>query len=335
MKGIGLVGFGYWGPNLARNFAIQEGVRLAAICEQQPKRAAAAKQLYPSAHVTADYNELLNDPDIHAILIATPVSHHYPLAKQALLAGKDILVEKPFTQTYEEALELMELGESLGRIIAVDHTFLFTGAVKKIKELVDSKVLGDILYFDSVRINLGLFQKDVNVIHDLAPHDLAILSHLVDTPPVSVQAMGACHGGACMESVAYLHLEYETGMVAHFHFNWLAPVKVRKTLIAGTNKMVVWDDLEASEKVKVYDKGVLISNDPDSINKVKVDYRTGDMWAPKLLHQEALGVEARHFVDCIVGRTRPLAGASEGAQVVRILEASKESLANGGRRVAL
>lgn len=331
MIGVGLVGFGYWGPNLARNFSVQSGCRLVAICEQIPQRAESARRLYPSALVTSDYDEMLRHPDIQAILIATPVSHHYPLAKSALLAGKDVLVEKPFTQTYEQAQELCELGEKLGRVIAVDHTFLFTGAVQKVKELVDGGELGELVYFDSVRINLGLFQKDVNVIYDLAPHDLAILNFLVGSEPVSVQAMGACHGGAGMESMAYLHLEYESGLVAHFHFNWLAPVKIRKTLIAGTQKMIVWDDLEASEKIKIYDKGIVVTDDPDSINKIKVDYRTGDMWAPKLAHREALGAEAQHFLECVRDRTRPLADAQAGARVVRILEATRQALTTCGK----
>ncbi len=333
--GIGLVGYGYWGPNLARNFSSLGGCRLAAICDLNEKRRAAAQAAYPATRVTADYQALLADPEIQAVVIATPVSHHFSLAMAALCAGKDVLVEKPFTQTSEQGRKLVAEAERLGRIIAVDHTFLFTGAVQKIKELVDRHELGDLLYFDSVRINLGLFQEDVNVIYDLAPHDLSILMHLVGTDPVAVRAMGSRHGNHHLESLAYLHLEYADGFVAHFHFSWLAPVKIRKTIIAGTKQMIVYDDLNQTEKVKVYDKGIVVNPSPESLNKIKVDYRTGDMLAPKLLHREALQAEAEHFIDCVRTRKRPLADGLAGLQVVRVLEASERSLLAGGERILL
>jgi predicted dehydrogenase len=334
--GIGLVGYGYWGPNLARNFAAQPECTLRGICEISPARAELARRHFPGALVTADFRQLLADASIQAILVAVPVSAHFDLARQALEAGKDVLVEKPLTATAAEARELVAIAQRRGRLLAVDHTFLFTGAVLKIKQLIDSAALGEIMYIDSVRVNLGLFQHDVNVIYDLAPHDLAIVGFLTGKAPLSVQAMGGSLGGDALESIAYLHLEYAGGLIAHFHFNWLAPVKVRRTLIGGTRQMIVYDDMEPSEKVKVYDKGVVIKQgDVDSIYKTIVDYRTGDMVAPKLSTQEALAAEARHFLDCVRQRSQPLADGAAGLQVVRILEAAQASLREGGRRIAL
>lgn len=335
MINVALVGFGYWGPNLARNFSSQPDTRLAAICDLSPERLERAARFYPSTRVTSDYADILKDPDIGLVIIATPVSHHHPLAKAAILAGKDVFVEKPFTKNSAQARELIDLAERGGRIIAVDHTFLFTGAVQKIKELVDGHELGDLLYFDSVRINLGLFQEDVNVIYDLAPHDLSILLHIMDQDPVAVRAMGARPGDTNQVCLAYLHLEYASGFIAHFHFSWLAPVKIRKTIIAGTQKMVVYDDLDQSEKVKVYDKGITVVPNYESLSKIKVDYRTGDMNAPKLVHREALSAEAEHVVACVRDRTRPLADGAAGLRVVRVLEAAERSLALGGDRVTL
>jgi len=334
--GVGLVGYGYWGPNLARNFSSQPACRLVAICEENAERAAVASRYYPQAEVTQDYQRLLGNPDISAILIATKVGTHYELTKQALLAGKDVLVEKPLTPTSGEAAELVELARDKGRVLCVDHTFLFTGAVRKIKEIVDADELGRLLYFDSVRVNLGLFQPDVNVIYDLAPHDISILCHLVDRDPVWVQAMGASHSSVKMEHHAYLHMSYEGGLMAHLHLSWLAPVKIRRTIIAGERKMIVYDDLAGGEKVKIYDKGVDIkSGDTDSLYDIQVNYRSGDMVAPKLDQTEALRLEAEHFLACLRGEEAPLADGQDGLRVVRILEASRLSLEQEGRRVAL
>jgi predicted dehydrogenase len=336
LVGIGLVGYGYWGPKLARNFAAQQGCLLVAICETSAARRALAQREYRSARVTADFGDLLADPAIHAVLIAVPVSAHYELARRALLAGKDVLLEKPMTASSAEARDLIRIAHAHGRVLAVDHTYLFTGAVRKIKELVDSGALGEIMYLDSVRINLGLFQNDVNVLYDLAPHDLSIMDYVIDCEPLAVQAMGRSHTGDEIESMAYLHVEFPGDLIAHFHFNWLAPVKIRRTLIGGTKQMIVYDDMEPSEKVKVYDKGVVVRpGDIDSIYRTIVDYRTGDMLAPKLSHHEALAAEAQHFVDCVARRSEPLADGSSGLRVVRLLEAAQESLRNEGRRVAI
>jgi len=335
MIGVGLVGYGYWGPNLARNFSRQADCRLIAICDKSPERLAKAARDYPGVAVTPRYRDLLRRSDIQAVLIATPVSFHYRFVKEALLAGKDVLVEKPLAENNRQAEKLLEIAGRTGCILAVDHTFLFTGAVRKIKELLDSKALGDLLYFNSVRINLGLFQEDVNVIHDLAPHDLSILCHLIDTMPVSVQAMGACHARPNQESLGYLHIEYPDGFMAHFHFSWLAPVKIRQTLIAGTHKMIVYDDMEMSEKVKIYDKGISVSPDQDSMYQIKVDYRTGDMVAPKLAHREALDAEAEHFLACVRDRSQPLSDGKAGARVVRLIAAAQQSLLRGGKKMLI
>src|SRR5262245_12810597 len=334
MVGIGIVGYGYWGPNLARTFSMQPDCDLVAICEMQEARAKRAAQAYRGSLITRDYQDLLNHPGIDAILIATPVHSHYSLARQALLAGKDVLVEKPITRRTAEAEELIRLAADNDRLLAVDHTYLFTDAVRKIKQLVDSGDLGALLYIDSVRINLGMVQQDINVIHDLAPHDLSIISYLLDRDPLAVRAMGACHAGKGMETLAYLHLEYSDNLLVHCHLNWLAPVKIRRALIAGTRKMIVFDDMEPSEKVRVYDKGIVLKESGrDTLYKVLVDYRTGDMVAPKLAPKEALQSEAEHFLACVKNRTPPLVDGHAGLRVVRILEAAEQSLKKDSARI--
>jgi len=333
---FGLIGFGYWGPNLARNFGSQEGCAVSWICDLSPARQKQAALSWPAAKATGRLEDVLEDPGVQAVLIATPVSTHYEIAKRAIEAGKHVFIEKPMTHTSEEAASLIELAEKHGRVLAVDHTFLFTGAVRKMKEMVDSGELGEVLYFDSVRINLGLFQHDINVLYDLGPHDLSIADHLFPAKPVALRAMGAIHSGQQHENLVYLHLEYEGGMVAHFHWNWLAPVKIRHTLLCGTKKMIVYDDMAASEKLKVYDKGIVVSQlDQASITQFRVDYRVGDMVAPKLDQREALAVEAAHFVDCVRNGKRPLADGHAGRRVVRMLEAAQESLKKGGERIVL
>jgi len=333
---IGIVGFGYWGPNLARNFFAMPECELLAICEKNADLAQKAARMYGGVYVTDNYDELLNNDEIDAIVIATPVSTHYDLAKNALLAGKDVLIEKPLTHTAAEAAELIDIAEQNKRILAVDHTFLYTGAIRKIKEIIDSGGIGRIIYIDSSRLNLGLFQSDVNVIYDLAPHDLSIVCQLLGKEPKYVQAFGTSHEWSKHEYLAYLHLEYEDGTTAHFHFNWLAPVKVRRMLIGGADKMIVYDDMEPSEKVKIYDKGIVLKeNDLDSIYKVYIDYRTGDMVAPKLEHREALAVEAEHFVDCVKNRTAPLTDGYSGLRVVKIIEAAQRSICNKGERIKM
>jgi predicted dehydrogenase len=335
--GIGLVGYGYWGPNLARNFRLVPECSLVAICDQSETRRETAARNNPGCLVTPSYEELLDNPAIQAVLVATPAATHYELARQALLAGKDVLIEKPMTRTVAEGENLVELARETGRLLAVDHTFLFADAVRKIKELVESDALGKLLYLDSVRTNLGLFHPDHNVIFDLAPHEISILLYLVGRDPVSVQAHGVCHTNNGIENLAYVHLEMADGFIAHFHLNWLAPVKIRQMLIAGSRQMVVYDDMERSEKVKVYNKGIALSaaDGVDARYQAAINYRAGDMVAPHLENREALAVEAAHFADCVRHRKRPLVSGEEGLRVVRVLEAAQLSLKSGGRRIDL
>jgi predicted dehydrogenase len=329
------VGYGYWGPNLARNFREVPECRLLAVCDQSDARLEAAARSNPGCQTTHSYQDLLRNPAIHAIAVATPVTTHYELARQALLAGKDVLVEKPMTHTLAEAESLVELARQTGRIVAVDHTFLFTEAVRKIKELVDDGSVGKLLYIDSVRTNLGLFHPDHNVILDLAPHEVSIMLYLVNREPISVQAHGVCHTNNAIENLAYLHLEFEEEFIAHFHLNWLAPVKIRQMIIAGSRQMIVYDDMERIEKVKIYNKGIAIqaTDSADARRKSAINYRSGDMVAPHLENREALAVEAAHFVDCVRTRQRPLVTGEDGLRVVRILQAAQRSLKNKGKRV--
>ena len=336
MIGIGLIGYGYWGPNLARVFSALPACRIVGICDLREDRRGRAAQSYRDSVVTSDYKQLLDSPEVQLILIATPVQFHYPLAKKSILAGKDVLVEKPLARTSAEAEEIIRIARESRRIVAVDHTFLYSGAVETMKGILDSGELGEIRYIDCVRVNLGIFQHDVNVIYDLAPHDLSIIDYLIRRDPVTVQAMGIRHENHNVEHLAYMHLEYEDDLIAHFHLNWLAPVKIRRTLIGGTKKMIVYDDLEQSEKIKVYDKGIVIrSDDQDSLNKVRIDYRTGDMVAPRLESREPLEAEAEHILSCVRNRTRPRADGEAGFRVIRILEAAQRSIQSGGAPVSL
>src|SRR5438874_1262131 len=282
---IGVIGCGYWGPNLLRNFAENETAELRWICDLDEQRLAAMGRRYPAAQTTADYKKLLADPGLDAVAVVTPVATHFQIAKEALLAGKHVLVEKPLTATAREAEELIELAERHGRTLMVDHTFVYTGAVRKMKEIVAGGELGDLLYFDSIRINLGLFQRDINVLWDLAPHDLSIMDYLIGRQPVGLSALGSCHIEQGIENIAYLVMHFDDEFIAHFHFNWLAPVKIRRTLIAGSRKMILYDDIEPTEKVRVYDKGVTTSRigaDREADYQTLVSYRTGEVWAPQL-----------------------------------------------------
>ena len=285
MIGIGVVGYGYWGPNLVRNLAEIPGANLVAVCDLAVERLAPVKARYPTVDITNSFDELLRDPRIDAIAIATPVSTHFSLAMKALMAGKNVFVEKPMASTADEARRMVEEAARRGLVLAVDHTFIHTGAVRKMREIAE-RDLGEIYYYDSVRVNLGLFQHDVSVVWDLAVHDLAIMDYVLDEKPVAVSATGMSHVLGEPENIAYLTLFYESKLIAHIHVNWLAPVKVRRTLIGGSHKMIVYDDLEPSEKVKVYDKGITLNGNPqkngEKIHQMLVGYRTGDMHAPQL-----------------------------------------------------
>jgi predicted dehydrogenase len=332
---IGVIGYGYWGPNLVRNFHEVGGCQVVAVSDTRAERRALAEARYPSLHATADYRDVITDPRIDAVLIATPVHTHYPLALEAMSNGKHVWVEKPMTTTSEESVRLIDEAGRRGLVLHVDHTFVYTGAVRKIHELVNSDALGRIYYYDSVRVNLGLFQSDVNVIWDLAVHDLSIMEYVLPIQPCAVSATGVGHISGKPENIAYLTLFFEDSTIAHVHANWLAPVKVRRTLIGGSSKMIVYDDLETSEKVKVYDKGLKMGEQGDARYQVLVGYRAGDMWAPQIEITEALQTEATHFLDCITNQRRSLTDGEAGLRVVRILEAATRSMSSRGQVVEL
>jgi predicted dehydrogenase len=329
---IGVIGSGYWGPNLLRNFAENESARLRWICDLDEKRLSAMGRRYPATSTTRDYQELISDPELDAIAVVTPVATHFQIARDALRAGKHVLVEKPLTATARDAEELIELAERNRLTLMVDHTFVYTGAVRKMKEILTNGELGDLLYFDSIRINLGLFQRDINVLWDLAPHDLSIMDYLIDRQPVGVSALGSCHIEPGIENIAYLVMKFPDDFIAHFHFNWLAPVKIRRTLIAGARKMILYDDIEPTEKVRVYDKGVTTNriSDPEAVYQTLVSYRTGDVWAPKLDATEALRHVVAEFLESISASRKPLTDGEAGLRVVRILEAAQQSIKQGG-----
>ncbi|HNS14505.1 MAG TPA: Gfo/Idh/MocA family oxidoreductase [Syntrophorhabdaceae bacterium] len=335
MIGIGVIGFGYWGPNLVRNFSELQKSKVLAICDARPERLKSAQLRYPGVETTNDFRELMDHKGIDAIAIATPVSSHYELAMESLKAGKHVLVEKPLTMTSEQGIRLIDEAEKRSLTLMVDHTFLYTGAVRKIKDLVDTNGVGEVYYYDSVRVNLGLFQHDVNVIWDLAVHDLSIMDYVLGMEPVAVSATGISHVTGKPEDIAYLTLFFDSRVIAHIHVNWLAPVKVRSTLIGGDKKMIVYDDLEPSEKIKIYDKGITLGNNGEGIYKEMIGYRTGDMWAPKLDTAEALKLEAVHFLQCIEEKKKPVTDGAAGLRIVKILEAATESMKEHGRPLEL
>lgn len=333
MVKVAVIGCGYWGPNLIRNFNELDNAEVTMISDLRPERLKTMSGKYPKMQVTVDHNEVLNNPDIDAVALATPVETHYPLASTAIKNGKSVFIEKPLTASVNEAEELIELAERHNQKLMVGHTFVYTGAVRKIKEFIDNRELGNINYFDSVRINLGLFRPTVNVLWDLAPHDVSIMDYLLGSEPEFVSAVGACHSGTGVENIAYITIHYPGNLLAHIHVNWLAPVKLRKVLISGTKKMIVYDDTEPDEKVKVYDKGIMINDDEDKMYSQMVEYRIGDMYAPKLDTSEALRTECGHFVDCIINDKKPITDGEAGLRVVKILQAAQLSMENNNERV--
>jgi predicted dehydrogenase len=332
---IGVIGCGYWGPNLVRNFSEVQGARVKSVSDFKLELLTKMQARYPTIQITTDCQDIFNDPDIDAVAIATPVSTHYDLALAALKAGKHVMVEKPMTATTEQSLRLIDEAERRNLVLMVDHTFVYTGAVRKMQELVFNNRLGNIYYYDSVRVNLGLFQHDVNVLWDLAVHDLSIMDYVLPSKPYAVSATGISHITGGPENIAYLTLFFENNLIAHLHVNWLAPVKVRRTLIGGSQKMIVFDDLDPSEKVKVYDKGITVNNSTESDYQRLIGYRAGDMWAPHLEVTEALRTEALHFIRCIQHGDRPITDGSSGLRVVRILEAATQSMKQRGQLVQL
>ena len=333
MFSIGIIGYGYWGPNIVRNFSSLEGARVHSICDRSEEALKRARRTYPQISTTRECSDILNSPEIEAVAVITPVSTHFELAKRALENGKHVFVEKPFTATVAQAEALIELADRKKLTIMVDHTFIFTGAVKKIKQLIDDKILGDLYYYDSIRVNLGLFQPDVNVIWDLAPHDFSVMDFLLDERPAAVSACGKAHVNG-FEDTAYVTVHFNNNMIAHFNVNWLSPVKVRTTLIGGEKKMLLWNDLEADEKIKVYDKGVDVRN-LETLYNLRVNYRSGDMYAPRVEQIEALKIETDYFVRCATTGERPINDGHAGLRVVKVLEACNESIKKNGREIAI
>ena len=332
---VGVIGYGYWGPNLVRNFAEYPGAEVVQVADMRQDRLAPIARRYPGVATTTDYRDLLNDPSIDAIVISTPISTHFDLALASLRAGKHVLVEKAMTATSDQALRLVDEAERRRRVLMVDHTFVYTGAVQKIKELVDAGRLGRLYYWDSVRVNLGLFQHDVNVLWDLAVHDLSIMDCILGRKPTAVAATGISNVPGRPINTGYLTCFFEGNLLAHFHVNWLAPVKIRRTLIGGDAQMIVYDDLEPSEKVKIYDRGITVDTPSEAVYELMVGYRVGDMWAPQVSLTEALRVETQHFVECIRTGQTPLTDGHAGLRVVRILEAASASLKQRGHPVEI
>ena len=335
MIGVGVVGYGYWGPNLVRNFSEALETQVIGVTDTRPERLAIVQNRYPAVQVTMDYSVLLANPRIQAIAISTPVSSHFDLAMQALKAGKHVLVEKPLAGNSEQVSALIEEAERRKLVLMVDHSFVYTGAVRRIREIIRSGALGDLLYYDSVRINLGLFQRDVDVIWDLAVHDFAIMQYVLPEMPCAVAATGIKHVTGGMENLAYITAFFEANVIAHINVNWLSPVKVRRTLIGGSKQMAVYDDMEASEKLKIYDRGITVTNTPEDVYKMLVNYRSGDMYSPHLDNAEALRSEVKHFAECIASGAVPITDGYAGLEVVRILEAATISMKNRGQLVEL
>ncbi|MEY4134124.1 MAG: hypothetical protein RL386_474 [Bacteroidota bacterium] len=334
MLNLGIIGYGYWGTNLVRNFNNHPKCRVAKVADMRQDRRALLGKNYPAIQAVQLAEEIIEDPGIDAVVVATPVYSHYALAKAALLSGKHVLIEKPMAASSAEAEELIEIASRKHLTLMVDHTFLYTGAVQKIKVLIEANAIGTPRYFDSTRINLGLFQPDINVLWDLAPHDISILAFLLPERPYSVNATGVSHTRNNIENIAYMTVNYEHDFIAHFNCSWTSPVKIRQTLIGGDSKMIVYNDLEASEKVRVYDTGYTHTTEEDQFN-IRVDYRTGDVFIPKISGQEALSGVADDFIRSILETRAPLSSATLGLEVVKILEASQESIRNKGKEVRI
>jgi predicted dehydrogenase len=330
---VGIIGYGYWGPNLVRNFAEMHGAEAAAVADVDSKKLESVQRRFPAVKVTTDFHDLLSDPTIDAIAVATPVASHFEFGMATLKAGKHLWLEKPMSETSLQARKLVDEAARRQRVLMVDHTFIYTAAVRKMGDIIKAGELGQIYYYDSIRVNLGLFQRDVNVISDLGVHDFSILDFLLGEHPVAVSASGINHFPGTPENLAYISLFYDSGVIAHANVSWLAPVKVRQILIGGSKRMITYDDLQPSEKIKVYDKGISFTDDPEQIYQMRVGYRTGDMWAPRLDGTEALRVAGEHFVDCIANGTTPQTDGHLGLRVVELIEAATSSMRGKGETV--
>jgi predicted dehydrogenase len=335
MIGVGVIGYGYWGPNLVRNFAETPEMRVAGVADTDPAKLELVRRRYPGAKTTRHFQDLLQDPGVDVVAVATPVGTHFELGMAVLRAGRHLWLEKPMTETLLQARKLVDEADRRQLTAFVDHTFIYTGAVRKMAQLIGAGELGRLYYYDSTRVNLGLFQRDVSVIADLAVHDFSILDHFLHEQPVAVSASGINHFPGTPENLAYITLFYDSGTIAHINVSWLAPVKVRQILIGGSQRMITYDDLEPSEKVKIYDKGISFTEDPQQIYEMRVGYRTGDMWAPKLDTTEALRAGCEHFVDCLQHRRTPQTDGHLGMRVVEVIDAATSSMRGRGETVYL
>ena len=335
MINIGVIGYGYWGPNLVRNFVSNADTRVAIVADRASDRLDKVARLYPAVRLTNSADELIRDSQVDAVVIATPADSHFPLALAALQAGKHVLIEKPIASTSNQARQLIDEANKRDLTLMVDHTFVYTSAVRKMHELIRTEAFGTVRYYDSTRVNLGLFQHDVNVLWDLAVHDLSIMAYILDRSPVAVSATGHSHIPGQPEYAAFMTLFFGDDAIAHINVNWLSPVKIRRTLVGGDRQMIVYDDLETSEKVKLYDKGITITPTPEQVHKLLISYRTGDLWSPNVAATEALAVEAAHFSACVRGDDTPITGGEAGLEIVRILEAANQSMRNRGAPVVL
>jgi predicted dehydrogenase len=331
---IGIIGYGYWGPNLVRNFSGNKIFQVVQVADSRQERLDLLRQTYPVIGITTNPDDIINDPAIEAVAVATPVFTHFKFAKAALKNGKHVLLEKPMTATAKEAEELIELAQKKSLTLMVDHTFLYMGAVQKMKQLIDNDTIGKVRYLDSTRINLGLFQPDINVLWDLAPHDISILTYLVSETPFSLNATGASHTKNGLENIAFLTVNFPSGMIAHFNCSWSSPVKIRLMLIGGDKKMIVFNDLEPTEKIKIYDSGYNVKTDEEK-QQLLVDYRTGDIFIPKTPNTEALALMAEDFAQAILNKQIPLANSNSGLAVIQILEAASRSIKNHGKEIII
>ena len=333
---VGVIGCGYWGPNLIRNFVSFPETELKWVCDLEEKRLKEVLRPYPGVRATTDVGDIINDEDVQAIAIATPVRTHYSIAKDVLESGKHVLLEKPMTASVREGEDLVNTAEKRNLRLMCDHIFCYTGAVRKIQEIVKSGLLGNLLYFDSVRVNLGLFQQDINVVWDLAPHDLSIVDFIIDEKPVLVSAHGVSHAKNSIENIAYISLAYKNSFISHFHVNWLSPVKIRMTMIAGDDNMLVWNDLDQAEKIKIYEKGVEVRHDDrETKDRLMVSYRSGDMYAPHIDQTEALSLVVKEFHDCIIENRPALTDGLAGLRVLKVLEATDRSIKADGANVRI
>lgn len=332
---LAVIGCGYWGPNLVRNFFSLPGVRVRYVCDLDSRRLKTIQDGFPTVKTTTAIDEVIADTDVEAVVIATPVHTHYALGKQALLSGKHVLVEKPMAASLREAKELSAIAGKRKRILMVDHTFVYSAAVQKIKEIVDRNELGKLCYFDSVRVNLGLFQQRTNVLWDLATHDISIMDYIIGKKPVAVSAVGSSHIKKGLENIVYVTVKFEDNLIGHIHVNWLAPVKLRMTLISGLKKMIVYNDMEPIEKIKVYDRAITLEENAQDINISRFQYRVGDMYSPRLDDIEALHFMSKHFIQCIRKQQQPLTDGKAGLRVIQILDAAEKSLKRNGKFIPL